>query len=122
MVGDGGGLGLESYLSCVYPWTTKYHGRIDGNHHPQIRSRLRSIKSCPHPMSISKRLTIAWGGSAPYEDTDTLVLTGRTYFVDVRVKKGSDPPSLDWAIAGTRTSRPGANPGIDELFIPNITF
>lgn len=65
-------------------------------------------------MSISKRLTIAWDGSAPYEDTDTLVLTGRTYFVDVRVKKGSDPPSLDWAIAGTRTSRPGANPG--EVF------
>ncbi|KAF9650410.1 hypothetical protein BDM02DRAFT_3112178 [Thelephora ganbajun] len=62
-------------------------------------------------MSISKRLSIAWDGSAPYEDTDTLVLTGRTYFVDVRVKKGSNPPALDWAFAGTRTSTPGAKPG-----------
>ena len=63
------------------------------------------------PMSISKRLSIAWNGSASFEDTDTLVLTGRTYFVDVRVKKGSNPPSLDWALAGTRTSTPGAKPG-----------
>lgn len=62
-------------------------------------------------MSISKRLSIAWGGSAPYEDTGTLVLTGRTYFVDVRVKKGSNPPALDWAFAGMRTSTPGAKPG-----------
>ena len=62
-------------------------------------------------MSISKRLSIAWGGSAPYEDTDTLVLTGRSYFVDVRIKKGSNPPALDWALAGTRTSTPGAKPG-----------
>lgn len=63
------------------------------------------------PMSISKRVSIAWDGSAPYEDTDTLVLTGRTYFVDVRVKKGSNPTALDWALAGTRTSTPGARPG-----------
>lgn len=63
-------------------------------------------------MSISKRLSIAWDGSAPYEDTDTLVLTGRTYFVDVRVKKGSNPPALDWALAGTRSSTPGEKPGV----------
>jgi len=56
-------------------------------------------------------LSIAWGSSAPYEDTDTLVLTGRTYFVDVRVQKGSNPPALDWALAGTRSSTPGAKPG-----------
>jgi hypothetical protein len=62
-------------------------------------------------MSISKRLSIAWGDSSPYEDTDTLVLTGRTYFVDVRVEKGSDPHVLDWAFAGTRSSMPGAKPG-----------
>lgn len=62
-------------------------------------------------MSISKRLSIAWDSSVPYEDTDTLVLTGRTYFVDVRVKKGSNPSALDWALAGTRTSTPGAKPG-----------
>lgn len=64
------------------------------------------------PMSISKRLSIAWDGSAPYEDTDTLVLTGRTYFVDVRVKKGSNPPALDWALAGTRSSTSGEKPGV----------
>ncbi|KAF9782492.1 hypothetical protein BJ322DRAFT_1076307 [Thelephora terrestris] len=62
-------------------------------------------------MSISKRVSIAWDGFTPYEDTDTLVLTGRTYFVDVRVKKGSNPTALDWAIAGTRSSTPGARPG-----------
>ena len=62
-------------------------------------------------MSISKRLNISWSGSAPYEDTDTLVLTGRTYFVDIRVKEGSNPPALDWALAGTRTSTPGEKPG-----------
>ena len=71
----------------------------------------RQIKSPFPSMSISKRLSIAWGCSTPYEDTDTLVLTGRTYFVDVRVRKGSDPPSLDWAMAGTRTSMPGTKPG-----------
>jgi len=63
-------------------------------------------------MSISRRLSIAWDGSAPYEDTDTLVLTGRTYFVDVRVKKGTNPLALDWALAGTRTSTPGSKPGM----------
>lgn len=66
-------------------------------------------------MSISKRLSIAWDGSAPYEDTDTLVLTGHTYFVGVRVKKGGNPPTLDWAFAGTRTSTPGAVPGSYRL-------
>ena len=82
--------------------------------HSQIRDTIYDtmIRSLLLPlMSISKRLSIAWNGSAPYEDTDTLVLTGRTYFVDVRVKKGSNPPVLDWALAGTRTSTPGAKPG-----------
>ena len=78
----------------------------------QIDSKAAGSKPRYSPMSISERLSIAWSGSAPYEDTDTLVLTGRTYFVDVRVKKGSNPPSLDWALAGTRTSTPGAKPGI----------
>ena len=77
----------------------------------QIGTAVIIIRFLLPPMSISKRLSIAWGGSAPYEDTDTLVLTGRTYFVDVRVKKGSDPLTLDWAIAGTRTSTPGTKPG-----------
>lgn len=60
-------------------------------------------------MSISKRVSIAW---APLfvsgEDTNTLVLTGRTYFVDQRILrvKPSVLPSnqIDWAFAGKRSS------------------
>ena len=119
MVGDGGSLGLNFRLSR-YPQSTVvaiYLSRSD--------RQTRANQILLLPMSFSKRLSMAWDGSAPYEDTDTLVLTGRTYFVDVRVKKGSDPPSLDWAFAGTRTSTPGEKPGrlVEwNILIQGITF
>ncbi|EGO01098.1 hypothetical protein SERLA73DRAFT_159630 [Serpula lacrymans var. lacrymans S7.3] len=56
-------------------------------------------------MSVSRRVSMAWGEGPPYEDTDTIVLTGHTYFVDVRVKKNSVPDELDWASAGIKTSK-----------------
>ncbi|KZV75035.1 hypothetical protein PENSPDRAFT_647560 [Peniophora sp. CONT] len=60
-------------------------------------------------MSISTRAGIAWNGGSLEEPTDTLVLTGNSYFVDVRVLKTEK--KLDWAFAGTKTSKPGPNPG-----------
>jgi hypothetical protein len=50
--------------------------------------------------SVSKRISIAWDGGEPFEDTDTLVIVGNTYFVDVRVNK--DTGGLDWAMAGVK--------------------
>lgn len=50
--------------------------------------------------SLSKRISIAWNGSTPFEDTDTLVVVGHTYFVDVRVKRTTG--DLDWALAGIK--------------------
>ncbi|EPS41786.1 hypothetical protein H072_4273 [Dactylellina haptotyla CBS 200.50] len=61
-------------------------------------------------MSISTRTSIAWGPSfAHSEPTDTLVLTGRTYFVDQRLLKEdntSAPKVVSWAFAGLRASEP----------------
>lgn len=74
-----------------------------------------SVSSATHwvsIMSISQRVSIAW---APLfsagEDTDTLVLTGRTYFVDQRVLKSPSSPSnrIDWAFAGKRLSSPSSS-------------
>ncbi|KAK6542752.1 hypothetical protein TWF694_006693 [Orbilia ellipsospora] len=61
-------------------------------------------------MSISTRISIAWGPSFTHsEPTDTLVLTAKTYFVDQRLLKPdnpSTPQSVSWAFAGTSTSHP----------------
>ena len=50
--------------------------------------------------SVSKRVSIAWDGGIPSEDTETLVIVGNTYFVDVRIKK--ETGGLDWAMAGVK--------------------
>ncbi|KAI0321532.1 hypothetical protein OF83DRAFT_1051098 [Amylostereum chailletii] len=57
-------------------------------------------------MSISVRNGIAWGDGPSEEPTDTLVLTGKRYFVDCRVWKNSliTGNTLDWAFAGTKSS------------------
>ncbi|VDB96737.1 unnamed protein product [Peniophora sp. CBMAI 1063] len=60
-------------------------------------------------MSVSTRAGFAWKGGRLDEPTDTLVLTGNSYFVDVRVRKSDR--KLDWAFAGTKTSKPGPHPG-----------
>lgn len=60
-------------------------------------------------MSISRRISIAWNGGAASEDCDVLVLTGKRYFLDIRVNL--EIGKLDWAFAGTRTSVPGDEQG-----------
>ncbi|KAF3903548.1 hypothetical protein AA313_de0201969 [Arthrobotrys entomopaga] len=65
-------------------------------------------------MSISTRISIAWGPSFTHsEPTDTLVLSGKTHFVDQRLLKPDNntptPPTVSWAFAGTNTSQPILN-------------
>lgn len=57
-------------------------------------------------MSISQRVSIAWAPAfETHEPTNTLVLTGNTYFVDQRILKSpTSPNKVDWAFAGTRSS------------------
>ncbi|KAF3941910.1 hypothetical protein ABW19_dt0203846 [Dactylella cylindrospora] len=70
-------------------------------------------------MSISTRISISWAPSfTPTEPTDTLVLTGKTFFVDQRLTippsaSTSPTPASDlsgytvsWAFGGTRSSTP----------------
>ncbi|RVD89456.1 uncharacterized protein DFL_000463 [Arthrobotrys flagrans] len=60
-------------------------------------------------MSISLRLGIAWGPDfKTSEPTDTLVLTGKTYFIDQRLFPQLTPTlsPVSWAFAGTRSSQP----------------
>ncbi|ODN80027.1 hypothetical protein L202_03889 [Cryptococcus amylolentus CBS 6039] len=46
----------------------------------------------------STRISIAWSGAAPVEDTDTLVLTIGGYSLDLRVFiSGPDKDNIDWA-------------------------
>jgi len=60
-------------------------------------------------MSISVRTGIAWENGSVEEPTSTIVLTGKSFFVDVRVRKVDG--TLDWAFAGTKDSVPGPAPG-----------
>ncbi|KAK6519184.1 hypothetical protein TWF281_003873 [Arthrobotrys megalospora] len=63
-------------------------------------------------MSISLRLGIAWAPDfKTSEPTDTLVLTGNTYFVDQRLfpQLTPSPSPVSWAFAGTRSSQPVPN-------------
>ncbi|EWC46693.1 hypothetical protein DRE_04180 [Drechslerella stenobrocha 248] len=70
-------------------------------------------------MSISTRLSIAWAPAfAHSEPTDTLVLTGKTYFVDQRLSLPPRPRTdhcalsectISWAFGGTRASEPIPN-------------
>ncbi|KAK6347392.1 hypothetical protein TWF718_005231 [Orbilia javanica] len=60
-------------------------------------------------MSISTRLGIAWAPDfKSSEPTDTLVLTGKTYFVDQRLfpERTAAPSPVSWAFAGIRSSQP----------------
>ncbi|KAG8954767.1 hypothetical protein FRC03_011406 [Tulasnella sp. 419] len=55
---------------------------------------------------VSKRISIAWPPLVPHhENTDTLVLTGASYFIDVRILHNKDAEGrdvLDWGIAGIK--------------------
>ncbi|WWC61543.1 uncharacterized protein I303_104127 [Kwoniella dejecticola CBS 10117] len=47
---------------------------------------------------VSTRVSIAWSGTEPIEDTDTLVLTIDGYSLDLRVFiDGKDKGSIDWS-------------------------
>ncbi|WWC70497.1 uncharacterized protein I206_104448 [Kwoniella pini CBS 10737] len=47
---------------------------------------------------VSTRISIAWSGAEPIEDTDTLVLTIDGYSLDLRVfLEGLDKGSMDWS-------------------------
>ncbi|PVF99845.1 hypothetical protein CPB86DRAFT_783224 [Serendipita vermifera] len=50
--------------------------------------------------SLSKRISLAWEELDPFEDTDTLVIVGHRYYVDVRITKAID--ELDWVMAGVK--------------------
>jgi hypothetical protein len=50
--------------------------------------------------SLSKRISLAWDEFDPFEDTDTLVIVGNKYYVDVRITRETD--ELDWATAGVK--------------------
>lgn len=39
-----------------------------------------------------------WGEDEPFEDTETIVIVGNKYYVDIRIKK--DAADLDWGAAG----------------------
>ncbi|GMK56755.1 hypothetical protein CspeluHIS016_0305950 [Cutaneotrichosporon spelunceum] len=53
------------------------------------------------PVRASTRLSIAWAGRPPVEDTDTLVLTIEGLSVDLRVFScGSQRGEIDWASVG----------------------
>ena len=69
---------------------------------------------------ISVRRHIRWPPAPPSEPTSTVVLTSPSrHFVDVRILAPTGPREgggdldrrLDWAFAGTSTSRPGQEPG-----------
>lgn len=53
------------------------------------------------PVRASTRVSIAWSGGPPEEDTDTLVLTIDGYSIDLRVfTSGPDVGKVDWASVG----------------------
>ncbi|KZT26113.1 hypothetical protein NEOLEDRAFT_1047798, partial [Neolentinus lepideus HHB14362 ss-1] len=68
---------------------------------------------------VSTRLHIRFPPAPAYEDTDTLVLTFHTYYLDLRVQRTS--PGLSWAFAGTLT-HPEPNRTIWEHRIDSRAF
>lgn len=51
--------------------------------------------------SLTTRISMRWGKEAPFESTDTLVITLGEWYVDLRVDKGTG--KIDWALAGECT-------------------
>ncbi|KAJ6255995.1 hypothetical protein Dda_9289 [Drechslerella dactyloides] len=71
-------------------------------------------------MSVSTRVSIAWAPEfTASEPTDTLVLTGKTFFVDQRLlspgantaESKTKRGTVDWAFAGTRSAKDAEVPG-----------
>ena len=57
----------------------------------------------------STRVSIAWSGAGPTEDTDTLVLTIEGYSLDLRVFVSTSPQAgeIDWSTASLVKEVPG---------------
>lgn len=68
-------------------------------------------KHPPHS-HLTTRLSLRWLPEAPFENTDTLVLTVGEWYVDLRVDKQTG--KLDWAIAG-QCLETGQNPRTRRL-------
>jgi hypothetical protein len=49
---------------------------------------------------FSTRVSLRWLPEPAFENTDTVVLSVRKWYVDLRVDKGTG--TIDWAIAGER--------------------
>ncbi len=70
-----------------------------------------SSNSMVQETRASTRVSIAFDGETPYEDTDTLVLTFSCLrSLDLRVSR-DDPSKLDWATASSVTELAGGDPG-----------
>lgn len=48
--------------------------------------------------SLTTRISMQWASEAPFETTDTLVITVGEWYVDLRVDKQTG--EIDWALAG----------------------
>lgn len=49
---------------------------------------------------FSTRISIRWLPEAPQENTDTIVMSVKDWYLDLRMEK--DTGKIDWAIAGQR--------------------
>jgi hypothetical protein len=60
----------------------------------------------------STRVSIAWNGGEPYEDTDTLVLTIRDFSLDLRVFiSGPQKGQIDWSTVAEVSEAEGSTEG-----------
>ncbi len=72
----------------------------------------------------STRVSIAWDGADPYEDTDTVVLTFPGHSLDLRVFKDSGGQTIDWSTVAFVQTVQGSDPGmwlLVELLAMSIT-
>ncbi|KAL4748816.1 hypothetical protein BDW72DRAFT_205332 [Aspergillus terricola var. indicus] len=56
---------------------------------------------------LSTRISLRWPPEAPFENTDTLVLSVGNWYVDLRVDRRT--AALDWAMAGERLQDANSN-------------
>ena len=60
----------------------------------------------------ARRVSIAWKGAEPVEDTDTLVFTINGWSLDLRVfVSGPTAGAIDWATVATVSDIEGSTPG-----------
>lgn len=53
--------------------------------------------------SVSTRVSLAWDEEPPFEDSEVLVIVGKKYYVDIRLKRVPENDCvIDWAMAGIK--------------------